>query len=58
MAAAEEREEAKQVEQEGDHRAGIVSGSVPTDQRLARRPRFWRSTDDCRPPRESDSAQE
>jgi len=26
VAAAEEREESKQVEQEGDHRAGIVSG--------------------------------
>ena len=44
VAAAEEREESKQVEQEGDHRAEIVSGSEPTDQRLARRPRFWRRT--------------
>ena len=40
MAAAEEGEESKQVEQEGDHRAGIVSGSEPTDQPLARRPGF------------------
>ncbi len=36
VAAAEEREEAKQVEQEGDHRAVIVAGSEPTDQRLDR----------------------
>ena len=35
MAAAEEREESKQVEQEGDHRAEILSESAPTDQRLA-----------------------
>src|SRR2546422_5840414 len=35
MAAAEEREESKQVEQEGGHRAEILSGSAPTDQRLA-----------------------
>src|SRR2546428_11484558 len=34
MAAAKEREESK-VEQEGDHRAEILSGSAPTDQRLA-----------------------
>jgi len=44
VAAAEEREEPKQVEQEDDHRVGIVSGSRPTDQPLARRPRFWRRT--------------
>jgi hypothetical protein len=35
MAAAEEGEESKQVEQEGGHRADILSGSAPTDQRLA-----------------------
>ncbi len=35
MAAAEEREKSKQVKQEGDHRAEILSGSAPTDQRLA-----------------------
>src|SRR3989441_3096118 len=35
MAAAEQREKSKQVEEEGDHRAEIVSGSAPTDQRLA-----------------------
>jgi hypothetical protein len=44
VAAAEEREESKQVEQEGDHRAGIVSGSEPTDQPLGRRTGFWRRT--------------
>src|SRR6266704_3512884 len=33
-------EESKQVEQESDHRAGIVSGSGPTDQPLARRHGF------------------
>ena len=35
MAAAEEREKSKQVEQEDDHRAEILSGSAPTDQQLA-----------------------
>src|SRR5207245_10725770 len=44
VAAAEEREQPKQVEHGSDHRAGSVSGSEPTDQRLARRPRFWRRT--------------
>ena len=44
VAAEEEREEPKQVEQERDHRAEIVAGSEPTDQPLARRPRFWRRT--------------
>ena len=54
VAAEEEREESKHVEQEGDHRAEILSGSAPIDQRLAagrgfgeghlaRRPKFWRS---------------
>jgi hypothetical protein len=37
VAAEEGREESKQVEQEGDHRAEIVAGSEPTDQPLARR---------------------
>ena len=44
VTAAEEREQPKQVEQESDQRAGSVSGSEPTDQRPARRPRFWRRT--------------
>jgi hypothetical protein len=44
MAAEEEGEEPKQVEQESDHRAEIVAGSEPTDQRLDRRPEFWRRT--------------
>src|SRR5439155_23480159 len=44
LAAAEEREESKQAEQEGDHRAGTVAGSEPTDQPLARRTEFWRRT--------------
>ena len=35
VAAEQELEESKQVEQEKDHRAGIVSGSEPTDQPLA-----------------------
>src|SRR5438128_4022502 len=35
VAAEEEREDSKHVEQEGDHRAEILSGSAPTDQRLA-----------------------
>jgi len=40
MATEEEREEPKQVEQEGDHRAGIVTGSEPTDQPHVRRTKF------------------
>ena len=32
--AAEEREESEQVEQERDHRAEILAGSAPADQRL------------------------
>ena len=44
VAAAEEREEAKQVEQRGDHGAAIVSGSEPRDQPLVRRTGFWRRT--------------
>ena len=39
MAAAEEGEEPKQVEHEGDHRAETVAASEPTDQPL-RRPGF------------------
>jgi hypothetical protein len=31
VAAAQEREEPEQVDQEVDHRAGILSGSRPTD---------------------------
>src|SRR6266705_3137001 len=38
MAAEEEREEPKQVEQEGNHRAGSVAGSRPEDQLLTGRP--------------------
>jgi hypothetical protein len=38
VAAEDEREESKQVEQECDHRAGILSGSEPTYQTLVRRP--------------------
>jgi hypothetical protein len=44
LAAAEEREEAKQVEQRGDHGNEILSGSAPTDQPLVRRTEFWRRT--------------
>ena len=34
MAAAEDWENSEQVEQEGDHRTGIVAGSVQADQPL------------------------
>src|SRR5207247_4333461 len=44
VASAEEREEPKQVEQEGDHRVRIVSGLEPTDQPLGRRTEYWRRT--------------
>src|SRR2546426_12165326 len=44
VAAAQEGEEANEVEQDGDHRARILSGSEPTDQPLARRTQFWRRT--------------
>ena len=44
MAAEEEGKDPKQVKQEGDHRAGIVAGSVPADQPLTRRMGFWRTT--------------
>src|SRR5438445_4318237 len=44
VAAAQEREESEQMEQEDDHWARIVSGSQPTDQPLAHRTKFWRRT--------------
>src|SRR5439155_16298219 len=44
VAAAEEGEETKHVEQEGDHGARILSGSEPTDQPLALARKFWRGT--------------
>ena len=44
VAAEEEGEKPKQVEQESDHRAEIVSGPGPPDQPLGRRMRFWRWT--------------
>jgi len=34
MSAAEDGKQSKQAEQEGDHRAGIFSGSAPPDQSL------------------------
>lgn len=40
VAAAHEWEESEQREQEGDHRAGIFSGSEPIDQPLGCRPSF------------------
>jgi hypothetical protein len=40
MAAEEEGEEPKKVEQQSDHRAEIVAGSGPTDQPLSWRMRF------------------
>jgi hypothetical protein len=42
VAAAEEGQETEQVEQEGDHRAGIVSRSELKDQPLGARTEFWR----------------
>ncbi len=44
VAAAQEREESEQMEQEDDHRARIFSGSEQTDQPLAHRTEFWRRT--------------
>ena len=35
------------MEQEGDHRARIFSGSEPTDQPLVHRTEFCRRTGDC-----------
>jgi hypothetical protein len=49
VAAEEEGEKPKQVEQECNHRAGIVAGSGPTDQPLGRRMRFWQWTMGTRP---------
>jgi hypothetical protein len=36
VAAEDEGEESEQMEQQSDHRAEILSGSAPTDQRLGR----------------------
>src|SRR5438132_809576 len=44
VAGEEEGQESKHAEQERDHRAGILSGSAPTDQPLGCRPEFWRGT--------------
>src|SRR5437016_1685531 len=44
VSAAEEGKQSKQAEQEGDHRAGIFSGSALPDQSLWRRTEFWRRT--------------
>ena len=44
VAAAEDREEGKQVEQRGDHGTAVVSGSEHEDQPRVRRMRVWRGT--------------
>ena len=44
MAAEEEGEESKEVEQESGHRAEIVAGSEPTDQLLGGLTGFWQGT--------------
>jgi hypothetical protein len=44
VAADEDGQEPKQVEQEGDYRAEIVAGSEPTDQSLGCRTGSWRGT--------------
>src|SRR2546425_11904554 len=44
VAAAEEGEESKHVEQDADHGTAIVPGSEPEDQRLVCRSWFWRRT--------------
>ena len=44
VAAEEEGEQSKQMEQESDHRAWIVSGSGLPDQPFLRQPWFWRRT--------------
>jgi hypothetical protein len=44
VAAADEGQEPEQVEQHGDHRVKIFSGSEPTDQALGYRTDFWRGT--------------
>jgi hypothetical protein len=41
-ATLERIRQSQEVEQEGDHRAGIFSGPKLTDQPLARRKEFWR----------------
>jgi hypothetical protein len=43
-AAAGEREESEQIEQEGDHRARIFTRSESPDQSLVHRTEFWRRT--------------
>jgi hypothetical protein len=40
MAADDEGKEPKEVEQDGDHRPGILAGSEPTDQPLGYRTEF------------------
>ena len=44
MAADEERQEPKQVEQHGNHRVEIFAISGPTVQALSRRTEYWRGT--------------
>ncbi len=44
VAAAEERDESKQVDQRADHGTAIASGSEPRDQPLICRTGFWRRT--------------
>src|SRR5262249_48165130 len=44
MPAEEEGEKPKQLEQECNHRADILSGSEARTQPLGRRTRFWRGT--------------
>src|SRR2546425_9870664 len=44
VAAAEEGEESKHLEQDADHGTAIVPGSEPEDQRLVCRTGFWRRT--------------
>ena len=44
MAAEEEGEESKEVEQESGHRAEIVAGSEPTDQLLGGLTGFWQGS--------------
>jgi hypothetical protein len=44
VAAAEEGEEAQQVEQRSDHGTAIVSESAVNDQPISRRTGFWRRT--------------
>jgi hypothetical protein len=44
VAAEEEGQKAKQMEENSDHRAAILAGSGPTDQPLVARPEYWRGT--------------